>query len=548
MRQGSAHSGRAPQPASAQCASPNKAESVLTSTLAAEEVRRRDYLPFGESANSLGGRPDLTPDTLAAGLRRSFTTYERDAETGLDYADARYYAQHQGRFLNVDPLPASAKPSTPQSWNRYTYCINNPLRFTDPTGMVWVTKYVKGKGVQYEEPVWFAKPPGGWNPWRWGAIHQAFDRSANQVRWQVLNPWESQSQIVNSAAEAQAVFAAYKQQAVIDFIAGVVEASSLTVELTNGVSLAGANQQAETFQAGRNAGTILSSVAAATTGGGAANWLANRVAGRFGKAAAGLIKAVCCFEAGTPIHTAQGKVPIEQIKVGEQVLSYNEQTGQLEYKAVAQTFVSVKANLVKFRVAGEKRSFTTTTEHPFYVRPGHRARDGLATGDEADAKDWVTASELRVGDQVLRPDGKWTRITSIWQERTPITVYNFEVEGNHSYFVGDIGVLSHNCAASDIAARVVRGFKNLQCAECAETLLSAFNKAGIQGTIRELRSSADVIVSAGQNTGEAISINGRHFGVQVGDMIYDLLHPNGIPLKEWANAYESRGVLQVVPR
>jgi len=41
----------------------------------------------------------------------------------------------QGRFTSVDPLMASAKVSNPQTWNRYSYALNNPLRFTDPTGM-----------------------------------------------------------------------------------------------------------------------------------------------------------------------------------------------------------------------------------------------------------------------------------------------------------------------------------------------------------------------------------------------------------------------------
>ena len=45
----------------------------------------------------------------------------------------------------------------------------------------------------------------------------------------------------------------------------------------------------------------------------------------------------------------------------------------------------------------------------------------------------------------MRPDGLWTRITSIEQSSEPTLVYNLEVEGNHNYFVGEVGVLSHNC-------------------------------------------------------------------------------------------------------
>ena len=62
-----------------------------------------------------------------------FTGHERDDETGLDYMLARYYSNQVGRFLSVDPVNGLAM--SPQSWNRYTYARNSPLRFIDPTGM-----------------------------------------------------------------------------------------------------------------------------------------------------------------------------------------------------------------------------------------------------------------------------------------------------------------------------------------------------------------------------------------------------------------------------
>ena len=60
-------------------------------------------------------------------------------------------------------------------------------------------------------------------------------------------------------------------------------------------------------------------------------------------------------------------MPIEKLKVGDKVLSYNEKTGQYEYKAVAHTFTGVKENIVKIKIRGEKL-LTTTDEHPFYVK------------------------------------------------------------------------------------------------------------------------------------------------------------------------------------
>jgi RHS repeat-associated protein len=60
------------------------------------------------------------------------TQKERDNETGLDYFGARYYGSTQGRFTGADPGPFVV--ADPQSWNRYAYVQNNPLKFTDPTG------------------------------------------------------------------------------------------------------------------------------------------------------------------------------------------------------------------------------------------------------------------------------------------------------------------------------------------------------------------------------------------------------------------------------
>jgi RHS repeat-associated protein len=68
-------------------------------------------------------------------VRQGFTAYEEDSETGLDYAQARYYANGQGRFTSPDPLLSSAIPIEPDSWNRYTYVSNNPLKFIDPSGL-----------------------------------------------------------------------------------------------------------------------------------------------------------------------------------------------------------------------------------------------------------------------------------------------------------------------------------------------------------------------------------------------------------------------------
>jgi RHS repeat-associated protein len=63
------------------------------------------------------------------------TSYERDIESSLDFAEARYYNFNHGRFTSSDPLLSSGRVEDPQTWNRYAYVLNNPLNSIDPTGL-----------------------------------------------------------------------------------------------------------------------------------------------------------------------------------------------------------------------------------------------------------------------------------------------------------------------------------------------------------------------------------------------------------------------------
>lgn len=88
-------------------------------------VLRQAYLPFGET--------DPTQSSGSADwYQHRFTDQEQDPETELYYYGARYYNPKLGRFISPDPIVPSA--FNPQSLNRYTYVLNNPVRYTDPTG------------------------------------------------------------------------------------------------------------------------------------------------------------------------------------------------------------------------------------------------------------------------------------------------------------------------------------------------------------------------------------------------------------------------------
>ncbi|HEX6045429.1 MAG TPA: RHS repeat-associated core domain-containing protein, partial [Pyrinomonadaceae bacterium] len=98
-------------------------------------VKRHDYLPFGEELYAGTGGRSAALGYAGDGVRQQFTAYERDNESGLDFAEARYYSTTQGRFTSIDPMMASAALGNPQTFNRYSYVTNSPVTQIDPTGM-----------------------------------------------------------------------------------------------------------------------------------------------------------------------------------------------------------------------------------------------------------------------------------------------------------------------------------------------------------------------------------------------------------------------------
>jgi RHS repeat-associated protein len=104
---------------------PDRLGTRLVTNAADTTVQEQTTLPYGVSL-----------ETSAATDRR-FTSYERNAATGLDYAVNRHYDSMQGRFTQVDPIGMKAASlSNPQSLNLYAYCGNDPVNLVDPTGLL----------------------------------------------------------------------------------------------------------------------------------------------------------------------------------------------------------------------------------------------------------------------------------------------------------------------------------------------------------------------------------------------------------------------------
>jgi RHS repeat-associated protein len=89
----------------------------------------QSFYPYGEDRGTAEPNDSL-----------KFATYTRDAATGLDYADQRYYASNFGRFMSPDPYKGSAGPKDPRSWNRYSYTRGDPANDNDPEGLTCVAQ------------------------------------------------------------------------------------------------------------------------------------------------------------------------------------------------------------------------------------------------------------------------------------------------------------------------------------------------------------------------------------------------------------------------
>ena len=81
-----------------------------------------DYYPYGEEVDY----------TTSCPQNYKFTGYERDAETGLDYAFNRHYNSRMARFMSADSWGGVV--GAPQSHNAYSYVVNNPVVLVDRLG------------------------------------------------------------------------------------------------------------------------------------------------------------------------------------------------------------------------------------------------------------------------------------------------------------------------------------------------------------------------------------------------------------------------------
>ena len=139
-----------------------------------------------------------------------------------------------------------------------------------------------------------------------------------------------------------------------------------------------------------------------------------------------------CFKEQTKVLTSEGLKNIEEIKEGEYVYSYNEETKEKELKKVVRLFRN-KTNKwlhLKFKTKDTVEEIICTEEHPFFV-PN---------------KGYIKAKYLVENEEVLMYNNSCVVLVSkeVEELEKEEETYNFEVEDNHNYFVGESLILVHN--------------------------------------------------------------------------------------------------------
>ncbi len=208
------------------------------------------------------------------------------------------------------------------------------------------------------------------------------------------------------------------------------------------------------------------------------------------------------------VHTEDGLVPIEDIKLGDKVFAQDPTTGESGYFEVVYLtnhpvdeilYITI-GNAITINDDGSDNLWPevmeVTPDHPIYV----------------EGKGWVKAEDLAEGDRLRRIDGGWARVLAI--ERVvldePVLVYNFTVKGVHTYFVLEVGVLVHNCDPVENYLRG-KGFSNEGIQQAVEQV-GRYNPEGHLGTFIQARhgkfnNSLNCIHCVGEFFGENIPQN-----------------------------------------
>jgi RHS repeat-associated protein len=146
-----------------------------------------------------------------------------------------------------------------------------------------------------------------------------------------------------------------------------------------------------------------------------------------------------CFTAETLVDTEDGEKAISDVRVGERVWSKDPKTGHVELEPVLRRYITPNRPIVDVKALSKNGQLETLR-----VTPGHKFW--------VSGRGWTSAGRLRPGDQLVSKAGAAETVLGEISEPGTETVYNLEVRGDHTYFVGPLRTWVHN-QCGDPAAR-----------------------------------------------------------------------------------------------
>jgi RHS repeat-associated protein len=359
------------------------------------------------------------------------TSYEKHTDqtfepsSGLVYLHGRWYHPKSKRFMTADDRVVDGGA---QGFNRFAYVLNNPLRYTDPTGHnpaeygesdLGPEDYADGDGAYVEVD----RSDGSRDSW--GDENVDFD--VDDYYAGLAEEASAREPLERCPGGCHDGY----QNSGRDPRGGLIIGSTLVIiwspiVVIGAIELGGAGAAAYTA-AGQWAGAhfpttvrVGLSIGSGLVGGYQAPVPAPRAPVDPGKLASKL-----CFPKGTPILTPDGSRPIEALQKGDRVYAFDHVSGELVVRTVEQTFINVTDELIE--VSYGTAVVSATPSHPFWV----------------DGRGWVAARDLQRGMKLRSPTGP-VEVVALKRSPGVRTVYNFSVEREHNYFAGEFPVLVHN--------------------------------------------------------------------------------------------------------
>ena len=328
-----------------------------------------------------------------------------DSDTGLYYISKRWYDPECGRFINAaSPECLLDNASVVFALNLYAFAIENPIAVILACGSI------------YPSLDFFYEGPAPWweNAWNWVlfGLGVLLTIAAAIIAGVAAGP---------GFAAVSAVWLTLKNIAVAT-VAGAA------LSLTIGGTIAG-------LQGAMTGHAFWSGFLRYAKNNAAEALISSFAVSAASVAIGNAINALKCFKEGTPVVTEEGLKPIEEVKVGDKVLAYDEATGEQAYKKVVRLFRNTTNEW--YHIIANNEEIVCTGGHPFFV----------------ENKGFVSAKDLSVGDILRLSNGVLIPVSAISVEKLehPETTYNFEVEDFHTYFVGESEVLVHNTCGANSA-------------------------------------------------------------------------------------------------